>query len=533
MKTGFKKTLFIFLLGFVASTQFLQFSQAKTETNSNISDITNKLSFEDLVTLSKSEVYYGNLRSRLNYVLYNPIIDNSGKNNILINNEKQIGDFIRVAEWNIGRGLHIDYIKLLFTSPDEIMKKISDQKVDKKKVKQQIEILKKANIIVLNEVDIGMPRTGYKNIAGELAKTLGYNYAFGVEFVEVDHAHLGLEDNEYSEERILFPNKKYVVDKKKYKGLHGNAILSQFPLKNVRIRRLPNYYDWFGSEKMKVTEIEYIRREAAEKIFKEDVIREIRQGSRIALLADVEIPGLKQPVTIIAAHLENRVIPKYRYEQIKILLDEIKNIDNPVIMAGDFNTTSSDGSPTSIKRELHKRLEDPQFIAKQILYYAVPYSFAVSTADAVSTALRVYKNPAVANIPVISPNKERKLFLALQNFKFTDGGKFDFSGNKYKSSNGRNHLLANSNQRDLRGFTPTFIFQRPFFIGKYKLDWIFVKPSVKDSKSDKIVELEPFYGRTLLEMNYAFDKPLSDHSPITVDLPLNPPSATELKAKKL
>ncbi|HBG49027.1 MAG TPA: hypothetical protein DDW90_05910, partial [Cyanobacteria bacterium UBA9971] len=65
----------------------------------------------------------------------------------------------------------------------------------------------------------------------------------------------------------------------------------------------------------------------------------------------------------------------------------------------------------------------------------------------------------------------------------------------------------------------------PLFIGKYKLDWIFVKPFVKDSKSDKIVEFEPFYGRTLLEMNYAFDKPLSDHSPITVDLPLNPPSA--------
>jgi len=532
MKAVFKKTLFIFLLGFVISTQFLQFSPAKTGTNSNINDITDKLSFNDLVTLSKSEIYYGDLRSRLNYVLYNPIINNSyGKNNILLNNDKKIGDFIRVLDWNIDRGLNLDYIKLLFSSPNEIMKKISDPNVDKAKVKQQIEILRKANIIVLNEVDIGMPRTGYKNIAAELAKTLGYNYAFGVEFVEVDSAHLGLEDNEYSEERILFPNKKYVVDKAKYKGLHGNAILSQFPLKNVRIIRLPNYYDWFGAERAKVAEIEYIRREAAEKIFREDVIREIRQGSRIALLADVEIPGVKQPVTIIAAHLENRVVPKYRYEQIKILLDEIKNIDNPVILAGDFNTTASDGSPTSIKRELHKRLEDPQFIAKQILYYAIPYSFAISAADAVSSALRVYKNPAVPNIPVISPNKERKLFLALQNFKFNDGGKFDFSGNKYRSSNGRAHLLANSNQRDLRGFTPTFIFQRPLFIGKYKLDWIFVKPAVKDSKSDKIIEFEPFYGRTLLEMNYAFNKPLSDHSPITVDLPLNPPSAAELKTK--
>lgn len=531
MKTGFKKIFFFFLLGVVLFTQFIQFSQAQTQTNSNINDITNKLSFDDLVKLSKSQTYYGDLRSRLNYVLYNPIIDNSlgNENNIKINNDKRIGDFVRVASWNVDRGLNFDYIKLLFSSPNEMMKKISDPQVDKEKVKEQIEILRKSNIIILNEVDIGMPRTGYKNIAGELAKNLGYNYVFGTEFVEVDPAHLGLEDSEYSEERILFHGKKYVVDKTKYKGLHGNAILSQFPLKNVRIIRLPNYYDWFGTEKMKIEEIEYIRREAAEKIFREDVIREIRQGSRIALLADVEVPGFNQPVTIIATHLENRVIPKYRYEQIKVLLDEIKNIDNPVILAGDFNTTASDGSPTSIKREIYKRIEDPQFIAKQILFYAIPYSFAVSSADAVTSALRVYKNPAVVNIPIISPNKERKLFLALQNFKFNDGGKFDFSGNKDRSSNGRSHLLANSNQRDLRGFTPTYIFQRPLFIGKYKLDWIFVKPSIKESGDDKSVKLEPFNGRTLLEMNYAFDKLPSDHSPITVDLPLNPSFESKLK----
>lgn len=527
MKSKIYKIVLIFLVGLILFLLFLPFSQAKTATNSNINDIINKLSFDDLIMLSKTRTDYGDLRSRLNYVLYNPIVDNSfgNTNNTKINNDQVIGDFIRVACWNIDRGLNLDYIKLIFSSPNELLKKISDPKVDKEKVKKQIEILRKSNIILLNEVDIGMPRTGYKNIAEELAKTLGYNYAFGTEFVEVDPAHLGLENSDYSEERILFPNKKYVVDKTKYKGLHGNAILSQFPIKNVRIIRLPNYYDWFGSEKAKVAEIEYLRREAAEKIFREDVIREIRQGSRIALVADVEIPEYKQPVTIIATHLENRVVPHYRYEQIKVLLNEIKNIQNPVILAGDFNTTASDGSPTSIKRELRKRLEDPQFIAKQIIYYAIPYSFAVSTADAVSSALRIYKNPAVINIPVVSPNKERKLFLTLQNFKFNDGAKFDFSGNKYKSSNGRSYLLANSNQRDLRGFTPTFIFQRPLFIGKYKLDWIFVKP-LKN-------ELSPFYGRTLLEMNYAFDKLPSDHSPITVDLPLNPPADAKLKAKSL
>jgi len=538
MKAGFKKIIFSFLLGIALFTQILQVSNAQNQTNSNINDIINKLSFDDLVKLSKSQVYYGDLRSRLNYVLYNPVVDNSfgDKSKIKVNNDKKIGDFVRVASWNIDRGFGLDYIKMLFSSPDEMMKKISNPKVDKDKVKEQIEILRNSDIILLNEVDIGMPRTGYKNIVGELAKTLGYNYAFGTEFVEVDPSHLGLEDSAYSEERILFPDKKYVVDKTKYKGLHGNAILSRFPLKNVRIIRLPNYYDWFGSEKNKVADIEYIRREAAEKIFKEEVIREIRQGSRIALLADVEIPGLNQSVTLIAAHIENRVIPKYRYEQIKVLLNEIKNIDNPIVLAGDFNTTSSDGSPTSIKREIKKKLEDPQYIAKQILYYSIPSSLPLYVADSATHLLRIYKNPAVKNIPVISPNKERKLFLTLKNFKFNDGGKFDFSGNKDRSSNGRSHLLANSNQRDLRGFTPTFIFQRQLFIGKYKLDWIFVKPLIMQTGNDETVKLEPYYGRTLLEMCRAFDKPISDHFPITVDLPLNPPpepSNAESKTKSL
>jgi len=519
---------------------------------SNSGEIINKLSFEDLVSLSAQTPQDGELLARLNYVLYNPIIDNTyGARNIALNKDPQLGDVLRVASWNIDRGLGMEYLQKLFSKNDSIMADISDKNVDKQKVKEQIDIIRQANIIVLNEVDIGMPRTGYKNIAHELAKILGYNYAFGTEFVEVDPTHLGLEDNPYSEERILFQGKPYIVDKSKYKGLHGNAILSQFPIKNVRMVRLPAYYDWFGSEKKKIAELEFVRREAAEKLFREDVIREIRQGSRIAMIADIEVPGYETPVIVVAVHLENRVIPKYRYEQIKVLLDEVKKVDTPLILAGDFNTTTSDGSHTSISREIKKKLNDPQFLVKQIIVYSTPYSFAVSTADSVTSLLRTYKNPVVRNFPVISPNKERKLFKTLQHFKFDDGNKFDFRGNKYRSSNGRTHLLANSNQRDLRGFTPTFIFERPLFIGKYKLDWIFVKPlhqkdkeafpntfeeklkkdeqeikqeieqKVKKSKPQDIYAFDPFYGRTLLEMNYAFNSPLSDHSPITVDTPLN------------
>lgn len=523
MKNSLYKIIFSIIFGCAVFTTNMQFLHAQVAIQDN-------LTFDDLVKLSSTKNLPTDLKQRLYYVLYTPIVDNTiEKNDTQLNHDSKIGDFVRIASWNIDRGLNIDYIKSIFSSSDDIMNKITDPKVDKKKVKEQINILRKSDIIVLNEVDWGMPRTSYKNIAEEIAKTLGYNYAYGTEFVEVDPAHLGLENNEWSEEKILFPNQKYEVNKTKYKGLHGNAILSRFPLKNVRIIRLPQYYDWFGKEQKKITEIEYVRREASEKIFREDVIREIRRGSRIALLADVDIPEFKQPLTIVATHLENRVIPKYRCEQMKVLLNAVKNINNPVILAGDLNTTTADASPTSIRREIYKKLSDPEFLAREVVYCFIPYTFAISSVNGTANYLRTYKNPAVMSIPVISPNKERGLFVTLQKFKFDDGGQFDFSGNKYKSVNERTHLLADSNQRDFRGFTPTFIFERPLFIGKFKLDWIFVKPTVKESKKDKIIEFEPFYGRTLLEMNYAFDKLPSDHSPVTVDLPINPPTDTALK----
>jgi len=526
MKPKLSKILSIFIILFT-----LILLPAKVLWANHI-DIIKILTFDDLITLSKTKYVTGNTNSRLNLVLYNPIVDNSfskTKTGQKFNNDKNIGDFVRVASWNIERGLNIDSIKMLFSSPDELMKKFDNKKnknIDKKTVENQIDILKKADIITLCEVDIGMPRTKYKNVAEDLAKTLGYNYAFGTEFVEVDPSHLGLEENKWSEENILFPNEKYVVDKSKYKGLQGNAILSRFPIKNARIIRLPNYYDWFNNEIKKITEVEYIRREASQRLFREDVIREIRRGSRIALVADIELPGYEKPLTVIAAHIENRTIPQNRYEQMKVLLDEIKKIDNPLVIAGDFNTTVADASPTSIKREVRKKISDPQFLVKQTILFLIPLRLEISLANYATTFLRTYKNPTVVNIPVIFPNKERKLFSTVEKFQFNDGAKFDFSGNKYQSANKKGGRLANSNQRDLKGFTPTFIFQRPLVLGKYKLDWILVKPELSESKTK---EFEPFYGRTLKEMNYAFGGTISDHSPVTVDLAINPPSLKELK----
>ena len=58
---------------------------------------------------------------------------------------------------------------------------------------QQAALLRQSDVIVLNEVDWGVKRTDYRDVARDLASALGMNYAYGVEFVEVDPLVLGTE----------------------------------------------------------------------------------------------------------------------------------------------------------------------------------------------------------------------------------------------------------------------------------------------------------------------------------------------------
>ena len=73
----------------------------------------------------------------------------------------------------------------------------------------------------------------------------------------------------------------------------------------------------------------------------------------MALIADLAIPDLQtHVVTVVNAHLENKCLPECRTRQMDDLLTQIKQIEHPVIVAGDLNTTGADGTPTSIRREI-------------------------------------------------------------------------------------------------------------------------------------------------------------------------------------
>jgi hypothetical protein len=117
------------------------------------------------------------------------------------------------------------------------------------------------------------------------------------------------------------------------------------------------------------------------------------------------------------------------------------------------------------------------------------------------------------------------MFSMLEDFRFRDGGAFDFRGNKNRTINGTENTLANSNQRDMKGFSTTYEFERALgIVGKMKLDWILVKAYLKKPRDDGgSYRFAPQFARTMESVNYALDTRLSDHNPISVDLPFGKP----------
>ena len=155
----------------------------------------NTFSFDDLVQLSKTRYPEGELKEKLDFVLNNAEVHNITEDSTTLpfKRDPRVGDFIRVASWNIDRGITLDNLKLLFTDTERALMDIKNKDPNLiKKIQEEAEIFKNSDIFVMTEVDVGMPRTKYRNVPDELAKTLNFNYAYGVEFVEVDPAHLGL-----------------------------------------------------------------------------------------------------------------------------------------------------------------------------------------------------------------------------------------------------------------------------------------------------------------------------------------------------
>ncbi len=130
------------------------------------------------------------------------------------------------------------------------------------------------------------------------------------------------------------------------------------------------------------------------------------------------------------------------------------------------------------------------------------------------------------SIPVVASNPEAEFFEKLKDFRFADGNAFDFRGERDRSIGGKDDPLANSNERGDKGFITTFEVERTIaFVGKFKLDWIFVKPLglTEPYAKDQPHRFAPHFGRTLKLLNEAPSDRISDHAPIMVDLPIAEP----------
>lgn len=494
------------------------------------------LTFDELVAAAATATPAGPLKEKLARLLAEPFVSNEAA---LAGQQPRrpqvegLGTVLRAAFWNIERGTEFDLIRLALSSPAEFLQRVpagsSVSAEDRAVAEEQLRALQESDVLILNEVDLGMKRSDYRDVARELAEALGMNYVYGVEFVEVDRLHLGLEQadlDDDTQERQL--REQFQVDRERYRGLHGSAILSRYPIRRARIHRLPACHDWYGQEVKEIAELEKGRRWTANTLFLERISREVRHGGRMALIAELNVPELPaQGVTVVATHLENKAQPQCRREQMDEVLRAIQEVDQPVILAGDLNTTGSDATPTSIRRELMKRVKDYRFWAGQAIQWFSPVTMPRTLLFPVNY-FKNHRDPTAMDIPVLAGNREGKLFDHIRDFRFADRGAFDFRGRAGRTLTEKESTLANSNQRADKGFRATFSFRRDYggLVGSYKLDWFFVKPFITHpAKRGQSYRFAPHFARTMQELNSLVPEGMSDHHPVSVDLPLAEPPA--------
>jgi Endonuclease/Exonuclease/phosphatase family len=499
------------------------------------------LSYQELVTLGKEETVDPALAAKVQTLLTTPFVNNEAYfsgTKPLRPDVKNMGPSLRLVEWNIERGVELADIKLAMTDKQAFLAKVHSEaagskdkvKISDQELSAQMDALQSADVLVLNELDWGMKRSDYEAVAKSLADALKMNWAYGVEFIEVDPKVLGLQSfanvknaDERKELEDLFS-----VDKDRVLGLHGTAILSRYPLRDVKLVPFKyKAYDWYNEEK-KYGTIEAGKRKGASLVFGEEIVREVRRGGRTNLIATLDMPELpEKQVTIVATHLENRTTPKGRVKQLDELLEMVRPINNPVVIAGDMNTTGTDGSVTTIRSAALKKINSPSFWATQGVKYATGVGLAMDVATFGFKTTKFQGDPTASGVPLLAANPEQNFFQELQKYRFDDGTRIDFRGDEGLSLNGRDGTLGNSNERAAKGFVTTFSLPRTLGAkGKFRLDWIFVKAYLKDdSKTADSYRFAPGFARTMDDTNAALDEPLSDHAAISVDLPITQPAS--------
>lgn len=488
------------------------------------------LTFSELKRLVKEPEPGGELEEKVKRLLNRPIISNEayyqGKRPARAQNP-HLGDYLRVATWNVEKSIRMKEVTEMLSSEESFQKMLAEKGLvagseGYEKLKRERERLASADVILLQEMDIGVSRSGYRDVVREMAKAMGMNYAFGPQQLEIDPVMLGLESIPDGRGGQV----KHEPDEARYKGIFGVAILSRYPIKSAQSFQLKSQpYNWHSGEKANRDVMEGARRLATEIVFENQIVREMKIGGRGFFSVDLDVPGMPGgTLTVVNNHLEIKARPRDREAQMVEILSYIKNIPHAVVMAGDHNSAHEDLSPTSVTRVFSRMSSNPQTWLGVSMNILMATPIAVNSGRVLLNTAKNFHSPMAPNIPVILPNKTRGIFVRVQEFRFDDGGKFDFRGDKDRSINRSSAKLANSNEKAIKGQTPTFSVQRPIGpIGRSRLDWMFVKAPPSAQGEDKEYRLAPHFGETLTGLAHDFSVRLSDHSPCVLDIPFDQP----------
>jgi endonuclease/exonuclease/phosphatase family metal-dependent hydrolase len=187
---------------------------------------------------------------------------------------------MRIVNWNIDRGLRLR----------EVIDFIASEKAD---------------LLILQEVDLNARRTHFLNVAEVIAQELRMNYVFGREFQELTQGHPASP------------------------AYHGQATLSRWCLRNPRVIRFRRQSDFWRPRW-------YLPQMS---LFQE------RLGGRIALVTEVQVQGRR--LTVYNLHLESRGDEDLRLAQLEEAIeDAAAQFGNPpTLLAGDLNLDASHAAP--------------------------------------------------------------------------------------------------------------------------------------------------------------------------------------------
>ena len=185
------------------------------------------------------------------------------------------GPELHVAHWNILHGIAFDAIAAAFESEPR---------------------LAAADLVSLNEADVGLARSGNRHVAFDLARECGMHAVWAAQFLELAGG---------------YRTPPAVAHAPQGESLFGLALLSRWPLADVRRVELPSPEDLLFD-------------------------RERKAGRFVGLVARVLHPA--QPVAVAVTHLDVHGSPRSRAVQMQVLLAAVP--PGPAVVMGDFNTTT-------------------------------------------------------------------------------------------------------------------------------------------------------------------------------------------------